>query len=398
MRSDVFFLVVFWVLLTHSPFTQSNNKTKQTNIFVPPLTPNEIKTQVKMEPAISRKIAYALPSFLLGLWAFTKVNEVSGPFFEPIIAACTNPDIDATDFASKTGYHTYEPKVGLGVFNVLVCLITQFVLELRETHPAGILVWGGVILVSLPVCVLACLEAGRAGVRGPVRYPVAMGLLYQLFGVSIIFPMIWVPSYIFGRGKRGGPLSTFRIFTSAVLGLPGVVLTSVVFLASSDSYLWTVSAGILGGPIVALSGLVLWKDVSLSLSPTAQNVKTTIRAVKNAYRLLMLVSFVGWVCLVAIAYQSYGTSVGDIWKDIWVDANASVAFMTIDTGVFYLALLIFVAYHSEVKAMKMLLVTPILGPGAAGCLVLRELEVETMTKYSKEHDYDLKQVERKKEA
>jgi len=41
---------------------------------------------------------------MLGLWAFFKTNEISGPTFEPIIAECTNPDYSsAADFASKTG-------------------------------------------------------------------------------------------------------------------------------------------------------------------------------------------------------------------------------------------------------------------------------------------------------
>ena len=55
------------------------------------------------------------------------------------------------DFAQKTGYHSYEPMLGLGAFKLLVCLITQFLLELRETYPAGLLTWGGVVVVALPL-------------------------------------------------------------------------------------------------------------------------------------------------------------------------------------------------------------------------------------------------------
>ena len=50
-----------------------------------------------------RTIVYALSSFALGAWAFIKVNEISGPAFEPILGACTK--YDAKDFTQNTNYH-----------------------------------------------------------------------------------------------------------------------------------------------------------------------------------------------------------------------------------------------------------------------------------------------------
>ena len=51
----------------------------------------------------TRQVIYAITSFALGAWAFVKVNQISGPAFEPILAACTNPDISVDEFAEKTG-------------------------------------------------------------------------------------------------------------------------------------------------------------------------------------------------------------------------------------------------------------------------------------------------------
>ena len=349
-----------------------------------------------MEPIRKRQIVYALSSFLLGIWTFVKVSAISGPVFEPIIAACTNPDISVDDFASKTGYHAYEPMVGFKVFNVLVCLITQFLLELRQTYPAGILTWGGIMVVALPTTVITIHEAGRSGAWGLIRYPIITGLLSQLLGVSVIFPLIWIPSYIFGEGTRGGSLTNYRIVCSALLSLPAIILTAIVFSAPTDSYLWTICAGILGGPILALSSAILWKDASSSLPATAQNIKRSSRATKNVYTLLMFVGFVGWLVWVAIFYKSYGTSMGDLWNDIWIDATGAVAFMTIDTGVLYIGLLIFIAYRgSELKALKALLLTPVLGPATACCLVLKEFEDETIAKTL--HELDSNQADRKKD-
>jgi hypothetical protein len=63
--------------------------------------------------------------------------------------------------------------------------------------------------------------------------------------------------------------------------------------------------------------------------------------------------------------------------EIWEEANASVAFMTIDTGVLYLGILIFIGYENAWKALKALFLTPLLGPGAACCIALKDLENES---------------------
>eukprot|EP00579_Thalassiosira_antarctica_P004452 CAMPEP_0201882974 /NCGR_PEP_ID=MMETSP0902-20130614/15070_1 /ASSEMBLY_ACC=CAM_ASM_000551 /TAXON_ID=420261 /ORGANISM="Thalassiosira antarctica, Strain CCMP982" /LENGTH=353 /DNA_ID=CAMNT_0048411667 /DNA_START=32 /DNA_END=1093 /DNA_ORIENTATION=+ len=326
-----------------------------------------------------RPVCYAIASFCLGAWAFYEVNTISGPYFEPILAACNNPDISADNFAQKTGYHSYEPKLGLGAFNVLVCLITQFLLELRTTYPAGILTWGGVVVVSLPLAVSNMVAAGRKGAIGPVRYPTIFGLLFQLFGISVIFPMLYNPSYIFSGSKRGVPTTSLRVIAATLMALPGVILTFLVFYVPTESYIWTCAAGILGGPILVLVSLTMWTDKSSSLESSTRNITKSSDAIQKAYSLLAIVCFVFWSCLMTIAFQSYGFALDLLWRDIWVEAGPSVAFMTIDTGVLYLGALLLIAYESEWKAIKAVLVTPIVGPGTALCLVLKELEFEATT-------------------
>mmetsp|Transcript_20292 Transcript_20292/g.42450 ORF Transcript_20292/g.42450 Transcript_20292/m.42450 type:complete len:350 (+) Transcript_20292:249-1298(+) len=324
----------------------------------------------------TRQVCYAVASFCLGAWAFYKVNTISGPFFEPIIAACQNPDFSVDDFAQKTGYHSYEPKLGLGAFNLLVCLITQFLLELRETHPAGILTWGGVIVVSLPLALFNSICAGRRGGKGPVRYPTAFGLLFQLFGISVMYPMLYNPSYIFSGVRFGVPATNFRIIAATIFSLPGIILTFLVFYAPTESYLWTCAAGMLGGPILVMTGLFFWMDKSSSMEGSTQNIMKSSNLLQNAYSLLAMVTFIFWWCLMAVAFQTYGFEIGLLWRDIWVEAGPSVAFMTVDTGVLFLGELLLIAYESEWKAVKAFALTPLVGPGAAICLVLIELELE----------------------
>lgn len=325
----------------------------------------------------SRQLAYATTSFLIGIWAFIKVNQISGPAFEPILAACGNSEYTTPqDFAEQTGYHVYESKVGLGAFNILVCLITQFLLELRETYPAGLLTWGGVVVVALPLNVVITLAAGRSWSKGPIRYPTIFGLLFQLLGVSVAFPLLWNPSYIFSNAQLGVPVTSFRVFVASVNAIPAIILTWIVFTASTDSYLWTLCAGILGGPILALSGLVLFFDKSSTMEPTKENVERSSKLIGTVYYILTPVGAFFWWCLMNVTYQMYGLSLSSVWNDLWVNAGPSVAFMTIDTGVLYLGVILYIAYHNEIKALKALALTPVVGPGASCCFVMKELESE----------------------
>mmetsp|Transcript_8421 Transcript_8421/g.10650 ORF Transcript_8421/g.10650 Transcript_8421/m.10650 type:complete len:349 (-) Transcript_8421:39-1085(-) len=322
-------------------------------------------------PSSTRKAVYGGASILMGLWTFYKVNAVSGPSFEPIIEACMNREISIEEFAEKTGYHIYEPKVGLGIFNVLVCLITQFLLELRETHPEGLLVWCTIIVVSIATTLIAMFEAGRSDVKrfSPIRFPIIIGLLSQLFGVSVIFPLIWNPGYIFGHGF--GPLSSFRLKYVIPLLFPSLVLTSIVFTENTDSYLWTFSAGVLGGPILALASCTFWMDQSPPA--TKENAEATTIGIKATSKGLIPVTMIAWWGLVLIAFKTYD-SVEHLWRNLWTDATASVQFMTIDAGILFGTILLWIAFHSEKIAIKTLLLTLIMGPGAAPLAVLGEIE------------------------
>jgi hypothetical protein len=322
----------------------------------------------------TRDICYAIVSISLGSWAFVKVNSISGPAFEPILAACTNPEISVSDFSQKTGYHAYEPLLGLGVFNFLVCLITQFLLELRTTYPSGLLTWGGVVVVSLPLVLLQTLSAGRMGARGPVRFPTAIGLLSQLLGISVVFPLIYNPSYIYSLGGPGVPVTGFRIWGGALMASPIIVLSFLVFFASTESYVWTASAGVLGGPLLAMMGLALWTDESIAVEASPENISRSSGSVQRAYSVLALVSFVLWSFLVSVAYQSYGFRFNELWRDVWTEAGPSVAFMTIDTSVLYLGALLNIGYQCEWQAIKAIVITPFVGPGAACCMALKDVE------------------------
>jgi len=321
-------------------------------------------------PTFGRKILFGVISVTIGILTFQKVSEISGPAFEPIIEACTNSDIPIEKFAAQTGYHDYEPKVGLGVFNVLVCIITQFLLELRETYPAGLLVWGSIIVVSFAASFILQFEAGREDAKrfSPIRFPIIVGLLFQLFGISVMFPLIWVPAYVFGHGL--GPVSKLRLQCLIPQLLPGVILTGIVFISNTDSYLWTCAAGMLGGPILVLSPIIFWKNQNPA--QTKENSEATLRGIRTSTKFITPIATVMWYALVFVAFQVYG-SFGELWGGIWLNAGPSVRFMTVDAIILYVATLLWVTFHSEYVAFKALLLSLVIGP-AGLLMVLGEIE------------------------
>ena len=320
----------------------------------------------------SKQIGFALASIALGAWTFKTVNEISGPAFEPILAACSAASSQTMDeFVQETSYHAFEPAVGLGVFDVLVCLITQFLYELRQTHPAGLITWWGVILAAMPFGVVSVLEAGRAGAKGPIRYPLLVGLLSQLFGISVMVPLVWTPSYIYGRGQGG--VSVTRAWSSVPMMLPALILTALVFTTDTDSYLWTVCAGTLGGPGLAMVPIALWLDQPPALD-NATALQRGTQAAVQAYRIGLPIATTIYWGLVYVAYTTYGTNLVTLWDAVWTNANASVAFMTIDSLILFVAVVVYIAYRSVTAAVQALILSPVLGPGGACCWVMAQLE------------------------
>jgi hypothetical protein len=291
--------------------------------------------------------------------------------------ACMNLEIKVEDFAEKTGYHAYDPTWGFGFFNVFVCLITQFLHALVEQSPAGSVAWFTTMIVFLPVNVLITLEAGRRDAKGPVRYPLIVDVLNQIFGVSVLFPLVWVPSYIWGHGEGG--LSQTRIYASVPIALPRMVLSIVIFwLLPTSSSWWTSCAAIVGGPAVCLP-LALLHFVQ-DPDPTVNNVaavQTSAEKSTMSYAVAGVISLAAWLWLVFIVtIPQYGFSLSAIYKDVWEEANPAVAFMTIDAIVLWLGLIVFIAYHKLQFGLEALALSFLFGPGAGPALVWAGIQVD----------------------
>lgn len=333
-------------------------------------------------PASTSAIVCSTLSFIVGAWAFVKCQEVTGPLFEPILEACTNASKgnyeSMDDFVTLTGYHAYDTRVGLVVLEVFVCLITQFLHQLTEQAPQGLLTWGSVVVVSFPVGVLMSLEAGRQNVKGPCRWPTLMGILTQLLGISVIFPALWVPSYTYSSSssESQGVVSSGLAKIVIFLSLPGAILSILVFCLDTDSTLWTTCAGILGGPVLPLIALTILLVPAPKGTVSSKMAQNTAYSSAVSFGLAGIASLVGWLYLVVVAFTNYGWDYTTLLNDIWFEAHPAVAFMTIDTGVLWIGLLLHIGSRSLRGMLEALLGSLVFGPGAACCVALASLEME----------------------
>ena len=276
----------------------------------------------------------AVCGVILGLSAFVVTQMVTKEYFEPILEICGR----GAAAVSESRLHAYEPLLG-GPF---VCMITQFLLALAQ-RPAGLLAWGVIAGIALPASTLMHTEAGRGGSRGLLKYPTPLTVLSQVLGISVIFPAAWVPAYAYGRGSVSAAVAPARAYASAALSLPFAALTVALFSLDPESRAWTLVAGALGGPLVALGPLCLWK-LEAPPHPTAEAVAAGAHALKRVYALLGAVSFVGWLVNVRLAAHAFGRledgGLAKTWQALWAEAHPAVAFMTIDAAVLYIGLVL----------------------------------------------------------
>ena len=339
-----------------------------------------------------RETLFAALSFALGAWAFYKTQQVAGPGMESILNVCTTTTSSSITNNNSTAIiiaesdlHPFEAKAGLVIFTPFVCLMTQFLYQLTQSSTAGFLVWFGNLAAMQPVSVLMTVEAGRGGTRGPVRYPSIVFLLFQLLGISVVFPTVWIPAYCFGRSDQA--VSTTRAQVSVPLAFPVIILSILVFWLDTNSYAWQVCSGILSSPMLALLPALLYglpapKDGSRDI------IKKGTEATCKAYLRSSIIAFsIWWFILHKVwsSYYGYGRggmiadSTSSLWKDLWTEANPAVAFMTIDCLVLWASMLLFIGYHNTTDAVTALLLTPLLGPGASCCVVMAEIESDKLS-------------------
>mmetsp|Transcript_25427 Transcript_25427/g.31329 ORF Transcript_25427/g.31329 Transcript_25427/m.31329 type:complete len:360 (+) Transcript_25427:86-1165(+) len=326
----------------------------------------------------------ALTGICLGLWAMFTTQSVTNEMFEPIVASCSTSNGSGSSNTSTTDtensnpsyeLHPYEPLLG-GTF---VCLVTQFLHELIQ-HPGGIFTWGVIASMGIVSGILMNVEADRGKTRGLIRYPTFVGALSQIFGISVVFTLLWVPGYCYSQYmNHGSDISTptmSRVHVATAMSLLFPFLTLLVFNLDPSSYAWTFSAGLLGGPLVACSP-ILFSFLPYEKPSENELYKAGVSHIlSKAYFIAAIISFVGYMINVRLITKIHGADFHSIFKEIWTNAHPSVAFMTIDILAFFLGILLYISIQKRgmVGVLKVVITAPFVGPGSACAIVLWEQE------------------------
>ena len=319
----------------------------------------------------------AAASVAAGVWAFVKTQKVTQELFEPIVAFCLDPT------SAEVEFHPFDRRLGLVVFDFFVCLFTQFVVGLVENQPAGLLMWGATMLPAIPAVCAMTLEAGRAGNRGPLKFPALLQFLSSVFGISVIFPAVWVPSYCFFSSSEGGLVNATLSKLIFVPALPMLASTVAIFTLDIQSTAWTAWAGFLGSPAICLIA-ALPRLLKPPQTAPSDEILSTAQSAGLSLGLGGVISFIGWMYLLYVTYTQYGSNVQAFRKDVWSEAHPSVQFMTIDAAILWLGVMIHIATRNVRIALEAVLTTPLFGPGAAGCMALVSLEVDSASKLAKQ--------------
>jgi hypothetical protein len=311
----------------------------------------------------------AVLSGLAALWLTQTILQADG--VQTMVKACeAAPWTRADRHEFLRTYRDFEPLLG-GSF---ACLSTQFLDGLVEEDPAGMITWVSCLCLCLPAIVAMVVEAGRGGgAVGPVRYPSAVLLVGQYVGLSVVVPLVWVPSYIWGRATFRGAVSESRAAWASVGAFFAFLWTYGVFSFSRESYAWIVSAGCFAGPALALLPLACW---AMEAPPEEKASPYATRSVVLSYKFAGALSFLMWAAVVAKSFGHYRLDVPTLVGDLWVNAHGFVRFMTVDTVCLYLGMLAYVEYAEIGAVRKTLWRTLVLGPGAALAVTLAELEPE----------------------
>ena len=105
-------------------------------------------------------------------------------------------------------------------------------------------------------------------------------------------------------------------------------------------------------------------------------------------RYLVPFQVLSWNILLVITLRHYRT-IGALRDGIWVDARPSVWFMTVDAIILFAAVILWVAFHNEILAVKALLLSLLVVPGAGPVMVLGEIEEMKFATFGY-YDNDLK--------
>jgi hypothetical protein len=249
-----------------------------------------------------------------------------------------------------------------------VCIVTTMFHGLT-TVPEGMFAWGGIMALYFPIAILVVVEATRTGVKGLLKYPIVIFVISQYIAVSVAFPLLWIPMYfLWGRGTTHGFASKHANFTDAA-GLFFLFVSMAFFALNTQSYAWTWTASLIGGPFFPIPYVV-----ALFLPSDSSDPDNSSNLIIKTYQAAALASFMLWVCAIFILVRNYDFDAASILGAVWTNTNYSVQIINLDWFVWFLSMVLVLAEESLMDGLLAIVMMPLVGPGASLALLLARQE------------------------
>lgn len=145
--------------------------------------------------AFSRKFFASLPLIPFALLVFIHLFSSIGPFATPSQEACRNPEL-----AAQQGIRTLY--TGIGPFDGFLCFIVSFFKESLKT-PVDFFIQVYLLTLFNTYIGIANIEGSRASFsKTIISWVTLYATLSQLFGVSVIVSLLWVPLFAYKSSSK----------------------------------------------------------------------------------------------------------------------------------------------------------------------------------------------------
>ncbi|KAJ3081791.1 hypothetical protein HDU99_004651 [Rhizoclosmatium hyalinum] len=201
-------------------------------------------------------------------------------------------------------HHHPDPffRTHLPFIDTQLCVITQTFSEVDNRQ-----IFGGIMALLFPVAAFVALESSRSSTRGPSSSFGLLATLWQMLGISVILPLLWLPSFAWSQtavlATDPKNFSKVSLGSTAILHRQafGVLLWTVISLLLDWAPKIYYNELILLFQYVPTVVIVLWAP--FALSETARHRSTTIpEAQKSSGRANEIYGLFGLLSVVIYSY------------------------------------------------------------------------------------------------
>ncbi len=186
-------------------------------------------------------------------------------------------------------------------------------------------------------------------------------------------PLVWAPLTIWlsNNGSEAPGFRTIHFAIHWISNLFAVVLSFLCFTVDTQTYNWTWSAGMTGGPMLFLV------SIFHSFVPNSSSGNSKLLVIRS-YQVCFLSGLATWWYSCWTLYQDFGPLV--LTTAFWT-SHYAIYFMVVDSLGVFLAFWLVMLHKCPADALVTAFLTPVVGPGAALAIGnLRSLQNELREK------------------